>query len=1512
MRSSSWFLRPAIAATTALVIIVSGSNSPLTTFAQSETAPAQPTGLAAEPGDTQVTVIWKDKNDPLITTYQLLQLPQTKLTASDGTAQDRFGHSVAADDDTVVVGAHQPDYLNTNNDTVQRPGAAYVFTRNSKGEWSQAAKLTATDGKPSDGFGISVAVHGDTIVVGAHLDHANDDDGDPSTDVIDSGAAYVFTKPTTDGGWADSSGTETAKLIASGAAAGDEFGISVAVHGDTIVVGAHQDDSNEGAAYVFTKAATDDWSDNTETAKLTASDAAADDEFGISVTVDVDTVVVGAHLNDPVGEDGNAIDNAGAAYVFTKPTTDGGWADSSGTETAKLTTSDAAVSDGFGISVAMDDDTVVVGAHQPDYLNTNGDTVQRSGAAYVFNEDSDVWSRAAKLTASDGAASDGFGISVAVDGDTIVVGSYLDDDGPTGISIKDSGSAYVFTRASSVWSETHKLIASDAETPEDHFGRSVAVVSGTVLVGALLNDAKGEDDSGSAYVIDIKEWTNILEYNAVPNENTGGREYTHRVTLLTNNQEYVYRVRAVNAAGNTPTKEIRSATPMLAKPGKPEGLSAEARDRAVELSWKLSDDSTIGNYQVLQLEIDKLTASDSADEDKFGNSVAMDNGTAVVGAPGDDSDRGVNASGSAYIFTRNSEGAWSQVTKLITALEPAANDEFGISVAVHGNTIVVGAPGNQNTVDGTDVSTGAAYVFTKAAIDDWSDSTEQAKLTASDGAANDEFGISVAVHGNTIVVGAYQNDALNGNNEGAAYVFTKPTTDGGWADSSGTETAKLTASVRTRLDRFGHSVAVHGTTVVVGAHLDDVSDSGAAYVFTEPDDGWKDWDGLDEVVQAALTAKLTASDRQAGDYLGYSVAVHGYVVGDVDVVNVVVGAQRDDAPLADSGSAYVFTKPTAGWENAIETAKLTASDGKGTDYFGTSVAVHSDTVVIGADEANIDECDECDDDLRSGAAYVFTKPDGAVWATGTETAKLTLPDTHEVEADDNFGTSVAVDGESIMVGAPLDVESEGDDNSGSIYVSGIPDWMAIDSSNAETSSHSVTGLTNGVKYTFQVRAVDIVGIGPPSDIARATPMPVPDAPTNFVARPRDNRVRLTWNYPNDPSITRYQYRQSAGGSFGPAINVPRSGATTTAHWVTGLTNGVRYTFQVRAVNIFGVGDWSESLRARPRPSNRAPQFIGGDSVTITVPENAAPGTMVGDPVTATDADNGLLEYSLLGTDQASFDVDARTGQITTKTPLDYEVQNEYSVRVEVRDGDGGLDGINVTVTVVDVDEPPSQPGAPEVSSAGPPSLAASWTAPDNQGPEITDYDVRYREAGREFQDAGFVGTDTSMTLNNLKPGASYEVQVRAINAEGASPWSESGRGATEEEPPTTTPEPTPEPAPTPTPEPTPEPAPTPTPEPTPEPARRRPTPEPTPEPAPTPTASPTVLSVSTPAPTSTPVPVPTDALTPASTLTVEPAPTEESDSGGGGFPWWIIVVVVVVIGLVAEVVLIVVVRRRRR
>ena len=388
-----------------------------------------------------------------------------KLTASDAQAEDSFGISVSISGDTAIVAARFEDAEGTN------AGAAYVYQRDQGGAntWGEVTKLIASDAEAGDYFGTSVAVDGDIAIVGARFESAGG---------FQAGAAYVFQR---DQGGANAWG-EVRKLIASDAQATDWFGATVAVSGDTAVVGAYLEDSGgdfAGAAYVFQRdqGGADNWG---EVTKLMASDTQAEDEFGASVAISGDTVIVGAFLEDAGG------DRAGAAYVFQR---DQGGQDNWG-EVTKLMASDAQAGDFFGIGVAVSDDTVVVGADNDD---AGGDL---AGAAYVFQRDqggADNWGEVTKLTASDAEAGDFFGSGVSVDGDTAVVGAFREGNG--------AGAAYVFGRdegGGGNWGEVTKLTASDAQVG-DFFGIRVAISGNTAIVGAHHEDAGG-NDAGAAYL----------------------------------------------------------------------------------------------------------------------------------------------------------------------------------------------------------------------------------------------------------------------------------------------------------------------------------------------------------------------------------------------------------------------------------------------------------------------------------------------------------------------------------------------------------------------------------------------------------------------------------------------------------------------------------------------------------------------------------------------------------------------------------------------------------------------------------------------------------------------------------------------------------------------------------------------------------------------------------------------------------------------------------------------------
>lgn len=334
--------------------------------------------------------------------------------------------------------------------------------------WIQQAELTPSDGGDYDHFGWSVAISGSTIVVGAVCHPGT------STDCAagysgGAGAAYVF---------AESGGTwsQQQELTASDGAPDDWFGNSVAVDGSTVVVGAPHhmvgSNANQGAAYVFMQSGTT-WS---QQAELTASDGAARDNFGISVAVNGSTAVVAA-LNHAGGSNASH----GAAYVFVQSATTWG-------QEAELTSSGGATGDNFGRSVAVSGGVVVVGSPGPKFTPSS----TYAGAAYVFVQSGTSWSQQVELTASDGAARDNFGISVAVDGSTVLVGA-LNHNGA-------QGAAYVFVQSGTTWSQQAELTASDGGTGEAQLGTSVAVSGSEAVAGAPWHSDASNKWQGAAYV----------------------------------------------------------------------------------------------------------------------------------------------------------------------------------------------------------------------------------------------------------------------------------------------------------------------------------------------------------------------------------------------------------------------------------------------------------------------------------------------------------------------------------------------------------------------------------------------------------------------------------------------------------------------------------------------------------------------------------------------------------------------------------------------------------------------------------------------------------------------------------------------------------------------------------------------------------------------------------------------------------------------------------------------------
>ena len=791
--------------------------------------------------NAQVVIEVEDTHAEYPLTIDPLFTLQRRLTATDAKSQDYFGHSVALDGNTALVGAPYDDVDH------QDQGSVYVFVRNGT-TWTEQAHLKAADGANLDLFGWVVALDGDTAIVGAY--------NGPGTAGADQGAVYVFVRQGT-------SWSQQARLNSSDGVAAGNFGTVLALDGDTALVGAPSYRVNQvlapGAAYVFVRNGVA-W---TEQARLTANDGEDSDQFGAAVSVEDGTAIIGA----PADDVGNNV-NQGSAYVFTRNGVLWG-------ARQKLTGSNPAANDFFGNSLAIDGATALVGA----YMRFSDDL----GMVYVFERGPTGWTETTTIGSINRGTGAHFGISVALSGDRAVIGASLGlfEPGP------DQRTAYVFQRLGRDFYQVRQL-GPELGTADDRFGYAVAFDGDTVLVGAHRGDVTATDQ-GAAYAFLLHDSKHDEQQKLVAHDG----------------DESDFLGDAVALSGDT-----------LVVGAYGDNIGDNANQGSV---YVFTRNGTEWTFQ------QKISAEDGAAGDNFGSAVAIDGDTLVVGARYDDVD-GNSDLGSAYVFTRSGT-VWTFQQKLKNIEAVNANDNFGFAVALSGETVLVGARGVSN-------SKGAAYVFIRNGTV-W---TQQTKLNASDGAAGDDFGLSVSLSGNTAVIGAPFDTVDMKGSQGSAYVFTRTGTV--W-----TERKKLTANDGAADDRFGRAVAVSQDIVVVGAVHDTIgtnTSQGSAYVFGS------NWEFMQ---------KLTARDGAADDRFGNSVAISEN--------NLVIGSSYESTLTElNQGSAYVFTF-LGRWE---QQQKLTAADGAKQDYFGESVAISGDVVAVGASG------DDFDQKTSQGSAYVFVAP----------------------------------------------------------------------------------------------------------------------------------------------------------------------------------------------------------------------------------------------------------------------------------------------------------------------------------------------------------------------------------------------------------------------------------------------------------------------------------------------------------------------------------------------------------
>lgn len=759
-----------------------------------------------------------------------LNLEQSLVPTMTGTggSTDNLGSSVAISGNTAVAAATG----------VAPGGRVYVFV-NDGTQWSLETELWPSDGQSGDGFGYSVDLEGDTLVVGA-----------VKADLpgkADAGCAYVYQR--TAGVW-----TQQAKLFSpyylNPSASNGWFGVSVSLSGDELAIG-----SNYNHVYMFRRTA-GAW--NQEDLL-----AIGNYGFGRTIALDGDTILIGAP-----SETVNLVQGAGVVYVWERR--DGIW-----DEVDWFAAPTALDSDQFGSVLALDGDVAVIGAPNTDQ-STGGQTDY--GAAYIFRRNGDNWFQQAVYRGTM-LPQDGFGermgAAVAVSGDLVVVGT----PGNLSASLGVGGMANVYQWNGTSWTNKAKLSYSPVLVG-DKFGNGVAVDGGRMIVGAPWHQGVGGagDNFGSVFF-----------YEDAP---SGG-----------------------------PWPPVQQWTEGNGKGG-------------------------------IQL----------------GSAVAMNGNTAVVGAPYENGMVG-SGEGAAYVFVKSNE-LWQEQARMVQP-NPSAALNFGRRVALDGNTVVVGS-GDTNVAPAP--IRGRAEVFVRSGSS-WS----HQQTLAGNQSSTEGFANAIGIAGDLILVGApYADNGGPGLNNGNVHAFKRTGTV--W-----TQNQLVTPSSKLDNQNFGSSVDIDGTTAVIGAQqetTDTFGGAGRAHVFTT--------DGTTWTQRASLKAPTPSSYA----LFGTAVAIHGNTL--------VVGAPGVDGPEATGfpwsnggvGQAYVFTGSGASWTHQ---ATLTPEGTSQSTGFGSAVALHGNYAVISAG--------------GQSAAYLFTRS-GTTW-TRQNKYQFGVPTN-----PGSFGQSVAVEGDTVMIGAP--------------------------------------------------------------------------------------------------------------------------------------------------------------------------------------------------------------------------------------------------------------------------------------------------------------------------------------------------------------------------------------------------------------------------------------------------------------------------------------------------------------
>jgi len=843
----------------------------------------------------------------------IADLDISKILAEDEELDVGFGYSVSVFGNTAIIGAPRGN-----------GGAAYIYTRDEDGVWSKQSKLSPSIGIISGEFGSSVYLTKDKAIIGA-----------PNRGCLNSapqGAVYIFER-SDENVW-----TQQAKLTPLDASPRINFGASVHIDSDTVLVGAPDCDhlnTETGAVYVYKHEPENSWSTQV---RLTPPEEAPDDYFGSSIHMSGDLLIVGSPSDEGVG----------SAYIFSRGS-NGNWSQSS-----KLVPSDRSPGARFGFNTSIYGETALVGTS----VRYN-EGLEDTDAVYVYElQASGSWAMVKKLSDENSSSGNSFGISTSLFEDIILVGS---EDDEVHMYSKDS---------SGVWLKQGEIRV-DSTSYHSTFGRSTSMAGNQAVIGDTTAEAVyiiafdlNDDDGDSIFnSIDNCPTTANTEQLDSDDDGTGDvcdqdddNDGTPDVSddLPLNDKESVDT--DSDGIGNNADLDddgdgildgwetTYGLDPLVNTDGFSDLDEDGFSNRTEFLSGTSLTDSS-DNPETATSHYSMIFPNDAAMSEHFGNSISISGNTALV-----DTD---SRAGEILVFDKDSSGEWVQ--SFIISL-PKENVWHQRSIALSGDTAVIGA---------TDLD--AAYVFKRNESGDW---VQKAVLVPDSTAHVWDFGGNVAIHNDAILIGA------PAWHDGSAFIFTQ-NGFGGWEQK-----AKLTPT--DGISFFGSSISLTDDTALVGAP--NTFGNGAAYVYVKESNGnWKQ------------QAKLMPSDSTYGDEFGESVSIVGNMA--------LIGAPTGDYGHGTSpGAAYIFERDGLG--NWIEQTKFTAIDTTSPAAFGRSVFLSQNLALIGTYTGYSGPGGT----MRGGAVYLFLRDSNGKWSKRGYLSPS--------KSDRLFGSDISYSSGTVLVGAP--------------------------------------------------------------------------------------------------------------------------------------------------------------------------------------------------------------------------------------------------------------------------------------------------------------------------------------------------------------------------------------------------------------------------------------------------------------------------------------------------------------